>query len=135
MTKKKPKASKAPKIGQEEFAVLRFIQDSAPITVREVADHFAAAGKARTTVMTVMERLRAKRLLSREKIGGSYRYRPCVESTTMLRSLVDEFVHNVLGGSISPFVAYMSDTAEVSDEEVKQLKQMVRELDKKRRDA
>lgn len=125
----------APKIGQEELAVLRYVQERAPVTVREVSDHFASHGKARTTVTTVMERLRAKRLLTREKLSGSYRYSPCFESTTMLRSLVDEFVEKVLGGSISPFVAYMSDAKEISDEDVKQLKQMVRELDKKRRDS
>jgi predicted transcriptional regulator len=133
MTKKKVAAS--PKVGQEELAVLRYVQKRAPVTVREVSDYFALLGKARTTVSTVMERLRAKGLLTREKISGSYRYSPCVESTTMLRSLVDEFVEKVLGGSISPFVTYMAEATEISDEDVKQLKQMVQELDKKRRDS
>ena len=34
-----------------------------------------------------------------------------------------------MGGSLSPFVAYLAEDAEVSDEEFQQLKQLVRELD------
>ena len=50
-----------------------------------------------------------------------------------MRSLVREFVDKVLGGSLSPFVAYMSEVEEISDEELHELKQIVRELDNRRK--
>ncbi|MDZ4850493.1 MAG: BlaI/MecI/CopY family transcriptional regulator [Pirellulaceae bacterium] len=130
----KRKKTSMPSIGQEELSVFQFVQSQDPVTVREVADHFASMGKARTTVLTVMERLRSKKLLTREKIGGSFRYHACIESTAILQSLVNDFVQNILGGSLSPFVAYLSEASNVSDQEVKELKRLVGQLDKKARD-
>lgn len=132
MVKRKP--GKIPTIGQEELAVFQFVQQAEPVTVREAADHFAKSGKARTTILTVMERLRSKGLLSREKSGGAYRYATCVASADVMNSLVGDFVKGVLGGSLTPFVAYMSQSGDISDQEVDELKRMVRDLEKKRRE-
>lgn len=121
-------------IGQEELSVLQFIQQEHPVTVREVADHFAEAGKARTTILTVMERLRAKGFLTRKKTSGSYRYSPKFSEGEVMKSVVGDFVQKMLGGSLSPFVAYMSQTDDLSDDELKELKKLVRNLDKSRKE-
>lgn len=120
-----------PNVGKEELAVFQFIQHQSPVTVREVADHFADSGKARTTILTVMERLREKGLLEREKVSGAFRYQPAVEASLVMKSLVGDFVQRVLGGSLSPFMAYMSEAKELTGEELSQLKEIVRELESK----
>ncbi len=59
-------------MGREEMQVLRYVGEHHPVSVREVADHVAAtSGKARTTVLTVMERLREKGYLVHRKKGGA----------------------------------------------------------------
>ncbi len=121
-------------IGQEELAVLQYVQDNFPITVREVSDHFSEFGKARTTILTVMERLRSKKFLVRDKVAGSYRYSPRLSQSEVLNSVVGDFVRSMLGGSLSPFVAYMSESKDVSDEELKELRKLVRDLEKNRRE-
>ena len=128
---KKRKAHPVPSIGKEELVVYQFVQERGPVTVRQVADHFADAGKARTTVLTVMERLREKGLLEREKSGGAFQYRPVLESGVVMKSLVGDFVQQVLGGSLAPFVAYMSEAKELSSDELKELKKIVRDLESK----
>lgn len=127
--KKKPKP--LPNIGKEELIVFQFVQENAPVTVREAADHFAELGKARTTVLTVMERLREKGLLQREKTGGAFRYHAAVESTTVMKSLVGDFVQQVLGGSFAPFMAYMSEASKLSHDELQELKKIVQDLESK----
>ena len=48
-------------LGRAELEILQYVVDRNPIRVGEVAEHFAGAGgKARTTILTVMERLRTK---------------------------------------------------------------------------
>ena len=121
-------------IGQEELAILQFIQENHPTTVREVANHFAQFGKARTTILTVMERLRQKKFLSRKKSGNAYSYWPQKGRDTVMNSLVGDFVSNMLGGSLSPFMAYMSQAKNLSDEELNELKKLVRELSKERKE-
>ena len=48
-------------IGDQELALLQYIDEHAPATVGEVASGYGEArGLARSTVLTMMERLRAK---------------------------------------------------------------------------
>lgn len=120
-------------IGREEMQVLRYVAEHQPVTVRDVADHVAAtSGKARTTVLTVMERLREKGYLIRRKKDGIYRYSPKHSQANLLRDLVADFVREALGGSVSPFVAYLAEDAKLSDEQVRELARLVAELEAQR---
>jgi predicted transcriptional regulator len=118
-------------LGKAELEVLRYVQDNAPVTVREVARHFAAsASLARTTILTVMDRLRAKGQLTRKKVGGVYRYSPVASQGELMRSLVKDFVDTTLGGTVSPFLAYLVEQeGELSPDELQELKRLVRKLD------
>jgi len=121
-------------LGDQEQEVLGFAAEHAPITVGEVAKHFAEShGLARTTISTVMERLRRKGYLRRRKVEGVYRYSPCVPKGDLLRSLVCDFADRVFGGSAQPFVAYLVQDAQLSDSEVAKLEKLVRELARKRK--
>ena len=118
-----------------ELEILHFVQDHHPVSVRDVADHFAEArGHVRTTILNVMERLRKKGFLTRRKSGGVFQYQPCVGKADLLRSLVGDFVEKTLGGSLSPFVAYLSRDAKLSGKELDELKQAVSELRGKEKD-
>lgn len=120
-------------IGREELQVLRYVADRHPVSVREVADHVAAtSGKARTTVLTVMERLRGKGYLVRRKKGGIYLYSPKRSHAEVLRGLVADFVREALGGSVSPFVAYLAEEGNLKDEEVRELARLVADLEAQR---
>jgi predicted transcriptional regulator len=123
-------------IGREEMQVLRYVADRHPVSVREVAEHVAAtSGKARTTVLTVMERLREKGYLVRRKKGGVYLYSPKRSQADVLRNLVADFVHEALGGSVSPFVAYLAEEADLDDEHVRELSRLVADLESRRASA
>ncbi len=121
----------APKnIGQGELEVLQFIHDHHPATIRQVADHFAEKkGHVRTTILNVMERLRKKGFLVRKKVGGSYQYSPKERKADFFNSIVGDFVQRALGGSVSPFMAYLVQEAQLSHEEIKELKRLVADLD------
>jgi predicted transcriptional regulator len=113
-------------VGEKELQLLRYIADHQPATVREVADHAAATtGLARTTVLTVMERLRAKGFLRRRKARGVYRYECTVPRAELMRDLVGDFVDRVLDGSLGPFVAYLSESERLSEAELETLRALV----------
>jgi predicted transcriptional regulator len=84
-------------LGPLETEILRYIGDHYPISVPEVADHVGeTTGHARTTVLTVMDRLRKKGFLIRKKTGGIYRYSPKVPNQELLQGLVKDFVDTTL---------------------------------------
>src|SRR5690349_8492556 len=91
-------------LGDLQLEVMRFLADREPMSVGEVAVQFGKPrGLARTTVLTVMERLREKGYLSRTKEGAAFRYAAHAGKTDLQQGLVRDFVERALEGSVSPF--------------------------------
>jgi predicted transcriptional regulator len=120
---------KPPPAGEQELALLRFLAERGSATVGEASDLFAAPrGLARSTVLTMMERLRRKGHLNRRLVDGVYRYQARLSLSQLRHALVDRFVKGNLDGSVAPFAAYLNDAADISDEELRQLKDVVERL-------
>lgn len=123
-----------PNLGELELELLTFIMDHTPITVGEAAAQFGEPrGLARTTVLTVMERLRKKGCLKRGDRHGVFEYSPCLRKRDLLRSLTRSFAEKVLGGSVDPLVAYLAQDAEVSDEQLAELQRLVKTLESRKK--
>jgi predicted transcriptional regulator len=118
-----------PPLGEQELEVWRFVAERAPVSAREVADRFAEErGLARTTILTVMERLRKKGYLVRRRREGVYEYSPRVPPAEVVQGLVRQFVEKTLAGSVSPLVAYLTHSRQLSREEVAELERLVQAL-------
>src|SRR5947209_6013848 len=123
---------KRPLLGDQQLDVLRFVTENEPITVSEVAKRYGGPrGLARTTLLTVMEALRGKGYLTREREDGTFRYRARIGTTEVLRVVVRDFVDRTLGGSASPFVAYLEENPVLSRSEIDRLRVLVDRLDGK----
>jgi predicted transcriptional regulator len=122
-------------IGDQELALLRHVAEAGPVSVGEVVEGFGAPrGLARSTVLTMMERLRQKGYLAREAVAGVYHYKADSSPGELLQGAVRTFVEKTLAGSVSPFVSYLTERSEVSDEELAELEQLVDRLKSRRRE-
>lgn len=122
-------------IGDQELALLQHVAQQGDASVGEVAADFGETrGLARSTVLTMMERLRAKTYLKRKRVDGVFRYAPTTGEDTVIRNQVASFVEKTLQGSVSPFVAWMSERGEVSDDELAQLQALVEKLQSGRKE-
>lgn len=125
-----------PSIGDQELALLQYLAEHENTTVGEVAADFGEArGLARSTVLTMMERLRAKSYLKRRHVEGVYRYSTVAGTSEVMSNAVGQFVEKTLSGSLSPFVAWMSQKAEVSDNELAELEALVAKLQSQRKES
>lgn len=125
-----PKAN----LGSTEIEILHFLGDHHPRTVGQVAEYVAeTTGQARTTVLTIMERLRRKGYLTRRRLRGVYHYWPKIPKQDLLQGLVKQFVATTLGGSVSPFVAFLSEHGPVSKDDLETLKRLVEELESRQK--
>ena len=124
-----------PTIGDQELGLLHYLSDHESASVGEVATGFGEPrGLARSTVLTMMERLRSKGYLKRRQLKGMYRYSTATGPGEAMRSAVGSFVEKTLSGSVSPFVAWMSERAKVSDTELAELEALVVQLQSKRKE-
>jgi predicted transcriptional regulator len=125
-----------PSIGDQELALLHYLAEHENASVGEVAADFGEArGLARSTVLTMMERLRAKSYLKRRHVSGIYRYSTATGPSEALSNAVGQFVEKTLSGSLSPFVAWMSQKGEVSDNELAELEALVAQLQSRRKES
>ena len=125
-----------PSIGDQELALLQHIDECGAASVGEVAASFGEPrGLARSTVLTMMERLRGKGYLKRRQLKGMFRYSTATGPGEVMHSAVGSFVEKTLSGSVSPFVAWMSERAEVSDTELAELEALVTQLQSRRKES
>lgn len=118
-------------LGDQEMQILSFINDHSPISVREVATHFEKEKNlARTTILTMMERLRKKGFLNRSKVDGVFRYTVKFEQEKVLHKKVSEFIERTLGGSVSPLFNYFSESTDLTADEIRQLKKIADKIAK-----
>ena len=124
-------------IGEQELALLRYVAEQGTATVGQAAEGFGAPrGLARSTVLTMMERLRQKGHLDRKQTGGDgvFQYFSPVSSGELMRNAVRSFVEKTLSGSVSPFVTYLAEDAEVSNEELAELERLVERLQSRKKE-
>ena len=120
-------------IGEQELALLRYVAETGAVTVGEASEVFGKErGLTRTTCLTMMERLRKKKRLQRKKVEGVFRYSSPVTQGELLRGVVRQFVEKSLDGSVSPFVHYLTQRSEVSDDELRELEKLVSRLQSRR---
>ncbi len=123
-------------IGDQEMALLRYLAERGPVSVGEAAEEYGAPRDlARSTVLTMMERLRAKGHLERAADGGVFRYATLQPAAELMRGLVGQFVDRALGGSVSPFVSYLAQKGDVSADELSELERLVEQLQEQRREG
>lgn len=117
-------------IGDQELALLTWVAAHEGATVAEVVEGFGAPRDlARSTVLTMMERLRRKGHLSRRQVRGVYRYRSAVGPRDVLTRAVGSFIERALGGSVTPVVAYLSESADdLTPEQIRELEDVVARL-------
>jgi len=116
-------------VGDRELELLRWIDARHGATVGEAAEGFGAGlGLARSTVLTMMERLRQKKLLRRRSVEGVYRYELARTAGSVVRDAVATFVEQTLGGSLAPVVAYLAEREEIEPAERAELERLIEKL-------
>jgi predicted transcriptional regulator len=121
-------------IGDQELALLRFVADAGRATVAQAVEGFGQPrGLARSTVLTMMERLRKKGHLGRRRMDGVYHYAPRTAPGAALQHAVSTFVDRTLGGSITPFVTYVVEREGLSDDEIEELESLLQRLQRERK--
>ncbi|MFY1634178.1 BlaI/MecI/CopY family transcriptional regulator [Solwaraspora sp. WMMB335] len=80
------------RLGELERAVMDVLWDRDPaagaVTVRDVADALQERDLAYTTVMTVLDRLAGKGMVSRERSGRAWRYQPAASREAYIAQLM-----------------------------------------------
>jgi BlaI family penicillinase repressor len=114
-----------------ELEILKVLWRDGPNPVRHVREALAAAGRelAYTSVMTVMNIMADKGYLKRNKNprdGGGYVYHPQVKEQATTGQMLRDLVNRAFDCSAAAAMFNLLRSAEVSDEELRQLRELIR---------
>jgi predicted transcriptional regulator len=116
-----------------ELEVLACLWNRGAATAAEVREALAEfRPMAHGSVLTLLKRLGDKGLVAREKAGKgkAFVYRPTRRPQPVYRRILDELRRRVFGGNSVALVASLLESQTPSPEEIRQIKQMLDELEK-----
>ncbi|MGH8180354.1 MAG: BlaI/MecI/CopY family transcriptional regulator [Steroidobacteraceae bacterium] len=117
-------------ISEAESAVLAVLWEKGTATAEDVA---AALAKPRgwqdSTVKTLLGRLLRKGAARAEKDGRRFIYSPTLAREDWLSQESDSLLDRLYGGRVAPLVAHFSRHRKLSKRDIRELKQLIGELD------
>jgi len=126
---------KGSRLGELELTVLKTIWEHQPCTVQQVAEILGKRlGYARTTILTVIQRLQAKGFLKRRKVDGVFQYKPTEGRNKVMSRLIGQFLDKVLDGSALPFVSYLTENKDLTKEQAEALQSIAENMESKERE-
>jgi predicted transcriptional regulator len=109
-----------------ELEVLQILWQRGPSTVRDVMEVLnRRRRRAYTSVMSLLEVMAAKNLVSREAKGRAFVYRPKIVRGKTLGKLVQDLVSRAFEGSASDLVAHLLDQASPSGAEIEEIRRLI----------
>ncbi len=112
-----------------ELEILKILWErEEPAAVRDVLDAVnreASPPRAYTSVMSLLNVMTDKGLLTRSPRGRAFVYEPTRPREQTLRALLDETLRRVFDGSASLLVAHLLDQSEPSGAELDQIRTLI----------
>jgi predicted transcriptional regulator len=136
---KRPREVASQALGKLEREVLNEIWLREEVSVRDV--HLAFGERvAYTTLMTTLDRLFKKKLLTRRKDGRAFRYLPAVSREEFYQGIREDVIDGLLGhgaDAVQPVLACIVDTVSERDRELldeldRLIKEKKQELDQRK---
>lgn len=117
---------KPPRPSELELQVLSVLWERGPLSVREILDAMPdGKQRAYTTILSVLQVMEKKKLVSHKRQGQSHVYHPLVERQQVLRPMFREMLRNVFGGSPAQAVQYLLDSSRPDADELAQIQQLI----------
>jgi len=117
-----------------ELEALKVLWDQREATVREICDAINAVGQtlAYTTVLSLLQVMEQKGLVTHRRSGKAYVYSPNIDREKTLGQLATGFLDRVFDGSLDEYLVHALGSRNVSKSELAQLEEMIKEAHSKR---
>jgi predicted transcriptional regulator len=114
-----------------ELEVLRILWDRGPSTVREVLEVLPRE-RAYTSVMSLLNVMFEKKLVSRAPAGRAFRYTARYQPKQTQRKMLRDLLQRAFDGSAQMLVARLLEQAEPSGEELDAIHRLIEEYQRRK---
>jgi BlaI family penicillinase repressor len=121
-----------PRISDAEWAVMEEIWRQHPISALEVVQKLSTRRQWQDqTIRTMLRRLLDKKAIKYKAEGKAFYYEPAVSREQCVRIESRSFLERVFGGAAKPLLVQMVQDAELSREDITELKRLLAKKEKK----
>ncbi len=113
------------KLGKLQLKIMTALWDESPLTVAEVRERLPDQSLAYTTIATMLRKMEQRGLVTHEQQGRKFTYRPVVENSEVARSMSDELVDWLCGGSLTGAVSHLLASRDVDAGELDALEALI----------
>lgn len=112
-----------------ELQFLKILWEKSPQPVREIRDALAEAGRdiAHTSVITTLNTMVKKRILTRRKVGKAFLFSPRLTRDDVSQSVLGDVVNRVFDGSAKAVVLGIFEHNDINQNELKELRKLIDE--------
>lgn len=104
-----------------ELNLMNILWDKGQATVNDIVDALPNPKPAYTTVLTVMQVLTKKQVLTFEKQGKANVYIPLLSRQEYLNNFMDEACDNLFQGSAKSFFSFFAKHEKISKKELEEI--------------
>lgn len=117
-------------ISDAEREVLRVLWDEGSAAVREVHERLAAQGVdwARSTVITLLQRLEKKGYVASDKSGFAFVFRAAVSREQLVQQRMAELADDLCEGQWGPLLLAFTEQHKLKPQEIAELRQLIDRL-------
>jgi BlaI family penicillinase repressor len=110
-----------------ELDALKVLWDRGEATVRDVADAMNARGAdlAYTTVLSLLQVMEQKGLVSHRRDGKAYVYLPLIERTQTFRQIAGGFLQRVFDGAVDEYLVHALESRPLNPAQLDELQAMI----------
>ena len=110
-----------------ELEALKVLWDRREATVRDVCDALNARGAelAYTTVLSLLQVMEQKGLVSHRRDGKAYVYLPLIERTQTFRQIAGGILERVFDGAVDEYLVHALESRALKPQELDELQAMI----------
>ena len=110
-----------------ELEALKVLWDRGEATVREICDAMNASGQslAYTTVLSLLQVMEQKGLVTHRQDGKAYIYVPAVERGKTFRQIANGFLEKVFDGAVDEYLVHALQSRKLSGEELAKIEALL----------
>jgi BlaI family transcriptional regulator, penicillinase repressor len=117
-------------ISEAEAKVMEALWRESPLSAEQVIAEVAAnQGWSEATVKTLLNRLLRKKAVTARRDGRRYLYSPRMKREAYVAAESRDLLDRLFDGKLAPFIAHFSERQDLSEEEIAELKKLIRGLD------
>ncbi len=112
-----------------ELEALQVLWDSGPSTVRSVMESLedTRQGRAYTSVMSLLDLMYEKKLVTRKRSGRAFVYAARVDREKTLGGMVSDLCRRAFDSSAESLVAHLLDQADPSPDELRKIRRTIQQ--------